>query len=63
MTVGLEAPACFSSSATMADLSAAVRVGVLRMLASLVSLLTRLLRAFRALAVGSRDDDLVAAVY
>ena len=63
MTVGLEAPICFSSSATMADLSASVRVGVLRMVASWGSLVTRLLRAFRALAVGSRDDDLAAAVY
>jgi len=38
LTVSWEIPACFWSSPTMADLSASLRVGVLRMAASLTSL-------------------------
>lgn len=57
------APTFFCSSATMALLSAADRVGASRMVTSLASFCSRLLRAERPLAVGSRDDVLTAAVY
>jgi hypothetical protein len=65
LTVSLEPtePSCFCSSATMALLSASLRVGVLRIRESLVSLVTRSFRELRALAVGSSEDDLTAAVY
>ena len=64
LTVSLAAPPiCFCSSATMAPLSASVSVGVSRMTASLASLAYRALRALSARAVGSRDEDLTAAVY
>lgn len=56
-------PAVFSSSATMADLSAGDRVGASRMVASFASWETRLPSLFRAVAVGSTEDDLTAAVY
>ena len=56
-------PAVFSSSATMADLSAGVRVGASRMVASLASWETRLPSLLRAVAVGSTEEDLTAAVY
>jgi hypothetical protein len=59
----LEAPACLASSATMDDLSAALRVGACRMVDSLASFSTMAARLVRALAVGSRLDDLTAAVY
>lgn len=57
------APDCLLSSATMADLSSVLRVGALRMATRLGSLARRLPRVVRALAVGSRVDDLAAAVY
>lgn len=65
LTVSLEPaePSCFCSSVTMALLSASLRVGVLRMLESLGSLVTRSFSEERALAVGSREDSLTAAVY
>src|SRR5687768_243582 len=47
----------------MADLSAAVRVGALRIEGSLVSFLKTSARVLRALEVGSRLEDLAAAVY
>lgn len=56
-------PEVFSSSATMADLSAGVSVGAARMVASLASWETRLPSLFRAVAVGSSEEDLTAAVY
>lgn len=58
-----EEPRAFCSSATMTLLSASDRVGVLRIVASLASLETTSFRAMRALAVGSREEDLTAAVY
>lgn len=65
LTVSLElvGPAFFCNSATMALLSLSERVGVLRIETSFVSLAQRSLRALRALAVGSREEDLTAAVY
>jgi hypothetical protein len=65
LTVSLEPaePKDFWSSATMALLSASDRVGVLRMAESLESLETTSFKALRALAVGSREEDLTAAVY
>lgn len=56
-------PAVFSSSATMADLSAGVRVGAWRMVFSFASWETRPPSLFRAVAVGSSEEDLTAAVY
>lgn len=47
----------------MALLSAADRVGASRMVTSLASFWSRLPRAARPLAVGSRDEVLTAAVY
>lgn len=63
LTVGVAPPACLASSATMAALSSALSVGASRMAPSLGSLSRRLPRLARALAVGSRADDLAAAVY
>jgi hypothetical protein len=63
LTVSPPAPACLASSATTAERSSSVRVGAERMAVSLVSFSTRALRVLRALAVGSRVDDLAAAVY
>lgn len=63
LTVSLLAPGCLASSWTMADLSASDRVGAVRMVASLGSFSRRAPRLERALAVGSRLDDLTAAVY
>lgn len=64
LTVSLEPePRDFCNSPTIALLSASDRVGVLRMVASLGSLVTRSFRALRALAVGSREEDFAAAVY
>jgi hypothetical protein len=63
LTVGELAPACLDSSATMAPLSSAVRVGADRMAASLGSFSSRAERLLRALAVGSRLEVLAAAVY
>lgn len=62
LTVAL-VPEVFSSSAMMADLSAGVRVGAWRMAASFASWLTRPPSLFRAVAVGSSEEDLTAAVY
>ena len=59
----LPAPACLTSSATMADLSAEERLGAPRMVLSLVSFSSRVPRLARARAVGSRAEDLTAAVY
>lgn len=56
-------PAVFSSSAMMADLSAGVRVGAWRMAFSFASWVTRPPSLFRAVAVGSSEEDLTAAVY
>lgn len=47
----------------MADLSSFESVGAERMALSLVSFWTRAPRLARALAVGSREEDLTAAVY
>lgn len=63
LTVSALAPMFFSSSAMMADLSAPLRVGASRMVASLGSLANRAPSRFRALEVGSRDEVLTAAVY
>lgn len=63
LTVSLLPPVCLLSSATMADLSSAVSVGVDRTLDRLGSLSKTLLRLARAFAVGSSVDDLEAAVY
>lgn len=63
LTVSPEAPVFFCSSATMALLSAADRVGASRMVTSLGSFWIRLPRAARPLAVGSSEDVLTAAVY
>lgn len=63
LTVASLAPDCLLSSWTMAFLSSAVRVGADRMVLSLVSFSTRAPSLFRAWAVGSRFDDLTAAVY
>lgn len=63
LTVSPPAPACLASSATMADLSSAVRVGAARISDSLGSFSTMALRLLRALAVGSRVEVLAAAVY
>ena len=57
------APVCLSSSATILDLSAGVRVGALRIAGSLVSRRKTLDRAARARAVGSSVWVLDAAVY
>src|SRR4051812_35613911 len=62
LTVSLE-PAFFWSSATMALLSAGLRVGVSRMETSFESFWITLLRAAMPLAVGSREEVLTAAVY
>lgn len=56
-------PAAFSSSATIWLLSDWVRVGALRIVVSLASLVTMLLRLARALAVLSRLEVFTAAVY
>lgn len=63
LTVSLEAPDCLTSSSTMEDLSASVRVGAARMVTSLGSFSRRAPRLVRALAVGSRVEVLTAAVY
>jgi hypothetical protein len=63
LTVGSLAPACLVSSATMSDLSWVVRVGADRMEASLGSFSRRAPSLVMALAVGSRAEDLEAAVY
>ena len=64
LTVSLAAePRVLDSSATMAFLSASLRVGVSRIAASLASLTYRSPSAFRALAVGSSVDVFTAAVY
>lgn len=63
LTVSPPAPACLASSATMAALSSAVRVGAARICDSLASFSTMALRLLRALAVGSRVEVLAAAVY
>lgn len=63
LTVGAWEPDCLVSSATMAFLSSAARVGAPRMPASLASRAMRPPRVDRALAVGSMVEDLAAAVY
>lgn len=65
LTVSFEltAPRFFCSSEMMALLSLSESVGVFRIVASLGSLARRSPRALRAFAVGSRDEDLTAAVY
>lgn len=63
LTVSPLAPVLFSSSATMADLSSALRVGAPRIVASLASFSTRPPSLPRAVAVGSREEVLTAAVY
>ncbi len=64
LTVSLPpAPACFCSSATMADLSAALSVGAARMVPSLGSRSRIEPSVLSARAAWSRDDDLAAAVY
>lgn len=64
LTVALEpAPDCLASSATTAALSSLLRVGALRMVESLGSFWMMLCRVAMALEVGSRLEDLEAAVY
>ena len=63
LTVSPEAPAFFCNSTTMALLSAEDRVGASRMVTSFASFCSRLPRAARPLAVGSREEVLTAAVY
>lgn len=63
LTVSPVAPVLFSSSATMADLSSALRVGAPRIVTSLVSFSMRLPSLPKAVAVGSREEVLTAAVY
>jgi hypothetical protein len=57
------APACLTSSATIADLSAGVRVGADRILPSLASLSRMPPSLASSLAVASRVEVLEAAVY
>ena len=56
-------PMVFCNSLTMSDLSALLRVGALRIVGSLASFLKTSAREARALEVGSRLEDLAAAVY
>lgn len=54
---------CFMSSATMADLSSAVRVGVARRRGSFVSRFNTARREARDFEVLSREESFAAAVY
>lgn len=63
LTVATWTPMCLFSSATIADLSSGLSLGVDRTCVSLMSFTKRLLRLAMALAVGSSVDILVAAVY
>jgi len=63
LTVSPAAPALFCSSATMALLSAAVRVGASRMVTSLLSFCSSAPSFSMPLAVGSSVCVLTAAVY
>jgi preprotein translocase subunit SecG len=63
LTVVALVPVCLLSSATIADLSSAVSLGVDRTFVNLVSLKKTLLKLTMALAVRSRADILAAAVY
>lgn len=63
LRVGPLAPACLTSSATMADRSSGVRVGAERIETSLVSFSTMEPSLASSLAVASRVEVLEAAVY
>ena len=63
LTVATLAPVCLLSSATIADLSSSVSLGVDRTFVNLGSFINTLLSLTMALAVRSRVDLLAAAVY